>query len=131
MDEMLQDANLDKFRVQFEKLHNALQDATQSNGRLQVKNREVNAELVANAAKVSKNTIYASKNRSLVGMRRTVTNIDCHQLLKIISDGSIIKAKPRWPSGYSSIEIRTFKSLDNVWFSEWEGATITWNSSDL
>ena len=54
---MLQDANLDKFRVQFEKLHNALQDATQSNGRLQVKNREVNAELVANAAKVSKNTI--------------------------------------------------------------------------
>ena len=50
---MLQDANLDKFRVQFEKLHNALQDATQSNGRLQVKNREVNAELVANAAKVS------------------------------------------------------------------------------
>ena len=62
MDEMLQDANLDKFRVQFEKLHNALQDATQSNGRLQVKNREVNAELVANAAKVSKNTIYASKN---------------------------------------------------------------------
>ena len=43
MDEMLQDANLDKFRVQFEKLHNALQDATQSNGRLQVKNREVNA----------------------------------------------------------------------------------------
>ena len=54
---MLQDANLDKFRVQFEKLHNALQDATQSNGRLQVKNREVNAELVANAAKVSRNTI--------------------------------------------------------------------------
>merc|ERR1712159_573453 len=53
MDEMLQDANLDKFRVQFEKLHNALQDATQSNGRLQVKNREVNAELVANAAKTA------------------------------------------------------------------------------
>ena len=57
---MLQDANLDKFRVQFEKLHNALQDATQSNGRLQVKNREVNAELVANAAKVSPNDPYNS-----------------------------------------------------------------------
>ena len=59
---MLQDANLDKFRVQFEKLHNALQDATQSNGRLQVKNREVNAELVANAAKVSRNTIQNRTN---------------------------------------------------------------------
>lgn len=53
MDEMLQDANLDKFRVQFEKLHDALQEATKSNGRLQVKNREVNAELVANTAKTA------------------------------------------------------------------------------
>ena len=72
MDEMLQDANLDKFRVQFEKLHNALQDATQSNGRLQVKNREVNAELVANAAKVSKKYHLSVKNRSLPDMRPTV-----------------------------------------------------------
>ena len=69
---MLQDANLDKFRVQFEKLHNALQDATQSNGRLQVKNREVNAELVANAAKVSKNTI---KTVEILGNMK----LSCHQ----------------------------------------------------
>ena len=80
MDEMLQDANLDKFRVQFEKLHNALQDATQSNGRLQVKNREVNAELVANAAKVSRNTIQ-KLYIYLVTRCWAFTNIDCHQHL--------------------------------------------------
>ena len=77
---MLQDANLDKFRVQFEKLHNALQDATQSNGRLQVKNREVNAELVANAAKVSRNTLQ-KLYIYLVKRCWAVTNIDCHQHL--------------------------------------------------
>ena len=105
---MLQDANLDKFRVQFEKLHNALQDATQSNGRLQVKNREVNAELVANAAKVSRNTIQ-KLYIYLVTRCWAVTNIDCHQhgssptfvtdisllLLMIFSDGSIIETKSR------------------------------------
>ena len=79
MDEMLQDANLDKFRVQFEKLHNALQDATQSNGRLQVKNREVNAELVANAAKVSRNTIQ-KLYIYLVTRCWAVTNIDRQHL---------------------------------------------------
>jgi chromosome segregation ATPase len=53
MEEMEQDVRLDKFRIQFEKLHNALKDASNSNQRLQVKNREINAELVANASKVA------------------------------------------------------------------------------
>ena len=52
MAEMEQDVRLDKFRLQFEKLHKTLQEATNSNSRLQLKNREINAELVANAAKV-------------------------------------------------------------------------------
>jgi len=53
MAEMEQDVRLDKFRIQFEKLHNALKDSSTSNQRLQIKNREINAELVANASKVA------------------------------------------------------------------------------
>ena len=53
MEEMLDDPNLDKFRYQFEKLHGAWSDAKASNSRLQEKHRQVNAELVANAAKIA------------------------------------------------------------------------------
>ena len=53
MEEMLIDPNLDKFRNQFEKLHGAWSEAKASNSRLQEKHRQVNAELVANAAKIA------------------------------------------------------------------------------
>ena len=47
------DTSLDKFRAEFEKLHVALRKSHDGEKRLMQKCRELNAELLANAAKVS------------------------------------------------------------------------------
>ena len=47
------DPNLDKFRLEYEKIHTALKKSNASNVRLQQKCRELNAEIVANASKVA------------------------------------------------------------------------------
>jgi hypothetical protein len=47
------DRSLEKFRVEYEKLHKALKKSHESEKRLMQKCRELNAEIVANSAKVS------------------------------------------------------------------------------
>jgi len=68
--ELLGDKSLEKFRVEYEKLHRALKKSHESEKRLMQKCRELNGEIVANAAKVStalklsqedQNTIVALK----------------------------------------------------------------------
>merc|ERR1712062_37530 len=53
INELTDDPNLDKFRLEYEKIHNALKKSNASNLRLQAKCRELNAEIVANASKVA------------------------------------------------------------------------------
>ena len=50
--EIAGDASLDKFRAEYEKLHGALVNSHDSEKRLVAKCRDLNAEIVANAAKV-------------------------------------------------------------------------------
>eukprot|EP00794_Sanderia_malayensis_P005258 gene5258-5922_t len=68
--ELLGEKSLEKFRVEYEKLHRALKKSHESEKRLMQKCRELNAEIVSNAAKVStalklsqedQNTIVALK----------------------------------------------------------------------
>ena len=47
------DQSLEKFRVEYEKLHQALKKSHESEKRLMEKCRELNAEIVANSAKVT------------------------------------------------------------------------------
>lgn len=47
------DRSLEKFRVEYEKLHKALKKSHDSEKRLMQKCRELNAEIVANSAKVA------------------------------------------------------------------------------
>lgn len=47
------DQSLEKFRVEYEKLHQALKKSHESENRLMQKCRELNAEIVANSAKVT------------------------------------------------------------------------------
>ena len=49
---MTGDKSLEKFRVEYEKLHRALKKSHESEKRLMGKCRELNSEIVANAAKV-------------------------------------------------------------------------------
>lgn len=50
--ELVGDKSLEKFRVEYEKLHRALKKSHESEKRLIKRCRELNAEIVANAAKV-------------------------------------------------------------------------------
>ena len=47
------DKSLERFRAEYEKLHKALKKSYEGEKRLTQKCRELNAEIVANAAKVS------------------------------------------------------------------------------
>jgi len=53
LQELMGDQTLAKFRSEYEKLHKALQKTHESEKRLMQKCRELNAEIVANSAKVS------------------------------------------------------------------------------
>lgn len=53
INELTDDPNLDRFRLEYEKIHTALKKSNASNSRLQNKCRELNAEIVANASKVA------------------------------------------------------------------------------
>jgi chromosome segregation ATPase len=53
LQELMGDRSLEKFRTEYEKLHRALQKTHESEKRLMQKCRELNAEIVANSAKVS------------------------------------------------------------------------------
>lgn len=51
--DLTDDPNLTKFRIEYEKVHQALTKSVDSNSRLQGKCRELNAEIVSNSAKVA------------------------------------------------------------------------------
>jgi len=53
LSELMGDRSLEKFRVEYEKLHRALKKSHESEKRLMQKCRELNAEIVANSAKVA------------------------------------------------------------------------------
>ncbi|KAG5278608.1 hypothetical protein AALO_G00100820, partial [Alosa alosa] len=53
LSELLGDKSLEKFRVEYEKLTNALKKSHESEKRLMTKCRELNGEIVSNAAKVA------------------------------------------------------------------------------
>lgn len=50
--DLTDDPNLTRFRIEYEKVHEALKKSISSNERLQRQCRELNAEIVANSAKV-------------------------------------------------------------------------------
>lgn len=50
--ELMGDRSLEKFKIEYEKLHKALIKSHESEKRLMLKCRELNAEIVANSAKV-------------------------------------------------------------------------------
>ncbi|KAK2163802.1 hypothetical protein LSH36_74g11133 [Paralvinella palmiformis] len=53
LQELMGDRSLEKFRVEYEKIHHALKKSHESEKRLMQKCRELNAEIVANSAKVA------------------------------------------------------------------------------
>lgn len=88
------DKSLEKFRVEYEKLHRALKKSHESEKRLMQKCRELNAEIVANASKVQTALKLSQEDQTTIASLKKVTITEF--LLKQYSD---IHALPWAPSG--------------------------------
>ena len=68
------DRSLEKFRVEYEKLHKALKKSHESEKRLMQKCRELNAEIVANSAKVSTALKLSQEDQATIASLKKVCN---------------------------------------------------------
>ena len=66
------DRSLEKFRVEYEKLHRALKKSHESEKRLMQKCRELNAEIVAHSAKVATALKLSSEDQATIGSLKKV-----------------------------------------------------------
>jgi len=67
LQELVGDKSLERFRVEYEKLHRALKKSHESEKRLIKKCRDLNAEIVANAAKVQTALKLSEEDQSTIG----------------------------------------------------------------
>ena len=67
------DKSLERFRVEYEKLHKALKKSYEGEKRLTHKCRELNAEIVANAAKVSTALKLSQEDQGTIASLKKVT----------------------------------------------------------
>ena len=70
--ELMGDRTLEKFKVEYEKLHKALIKSHESEKRLMQKCRELNAELVANSAKVQTALKLGQEDQNTIASLRKV-----------------------------------------------------------
>ena len=74
--ELMGDKSLEKFRVEYEKLHRALKKSHESEKRLMQKCRELNAEIVANASKVQTALKLSQEDQTTIASLKKVTIIE-------------------------------------------------------
>ena len=72
LQELLGDKSLEKFKIEYEKLHKALVKSHESEKRLMQKCRELNAELVANSAKVQTALKLGQEDQNTIASLRKV-----------------------------------------------------------
>lgn len=66
------DQSLEKFRVEYEKLHRALKKSHESEKRLMQKCRELNSEIMANAAKVTTALKISQEDKTTISSMKQV-----------------------------------------------------------
>ena len=81
------DRSLEKFRVEYEKLHRALKKSHESEKRLMQKCRELNAEIVANSAKVATALKLSQEDQATIAsLKKVGIKHVAHNLLIITSE---------------------------------------------
>ena len=80
--DLMGDQSLAKFRSEYEKLHKALQKTHESEKRLMQKCRELNAEIVANSAKVSTALKLSQDDQTTINNLKKVLLLSSSNLLK-------------------------------------------------
>ena len=73
--ELAGDRSLEKFRLEYEKLHKALKKSHESERRLMQKCRELNAEIVANSAKVATALKLSQEDQATIASLKKVSCI--------------------------------------------------------
>ena len=76
LQELMGDRSLEKFRVEYEKLHRALKKSHESEKRLMQKCRELNAEIVANSAKVATALKLSQEDQATIASLKKVRDFD-------------------------------------------------------
>ena len=66
LNELLTDESLERFRQEYEKLHEALVNSHDSERRLMIKVRELNNEIAANAEKVSTSLQLSKEDEAII-----------------------------------------------------------------
>jgi len=74
LDELMGDQSLEKFRSEYEKLHRALKKSHDNERRLMQKCRELNVEIVANAAKVSSALKLSQEDKATITSLKQVSH---------------------------------------------------------
>ena len=91
LQELMGDRSLEKFRVEYEKLHRALKKSHESEKRLMQKCRELNAEIVANSAKVATALKLSQEDQATIAsLKKVATKHSAHILLIIIPASHIL-----------------------------------------
>jgi len=83
LQDLMGDQSLAKFRGEYEKLHKALQKTHESEKRLMQKCRELNAEIVANSAKVSTALKLSQDDQTTISNLKKVTITYLFQRLSV------------------------------------------------
>jgi len=81
LEDLMGDQSLQKFRGEYEKLHKALQKTHDSEKRLMQKCRELNAEIVANSAKVSTALKLSQDDQATINNLKKVGITPCDAML--------------------------------------------------
>lgn len=75
--ELMGDQSLEKFKVEYEKLHRALKKSHESEKRLMQKCRELNSEIMANAGKVTTALKISQEDKTTISSMKQVWSVEC------------------------------------------------------
>ena len=101
------DKSLERFRIEYEKLHKALKKSHESEKRLMQKCRELNSEIVANAAKVTSALKLSQDDKS------TITSLkqEIEKLWKMVDTSHEKESKARDTINSLKVEISNLTAL--------------------
>ncbi|XP_064383730.1 cilia- and flagella-associated protein 58-like [Halichondria panicea] len=105
--ELMGDKSLERFRIEYEKLHRALKKSHESEKRLMHKCRELNSEIVANSAKVSTALKLSQEDKSTISSLKQ----EIEKLWKMVDAAHDKEARARDTINQLKLEIANLTKL--------------------
>lgn len=80
LNELSGDKSVEKFRIEYEKLHNVMRKSYDNEKRLMAKCRELNAEIVVNSAKVATALKLSQDDQTTIASLKKVSDLEADEL---------------------------------------------------